>query len=233
MDSLYRFDPHFQMLLKNSLTLAEEKKISSEYLEDFAAKLISKELALKLMRFNPIMGMQSYDKRPMIQQERIARLAAETNNWKVFIKALLNIMNENVTKNTYSSTTSQELKTYINDLIKLDLNYHKILLGSNFKINDSKAHYYSSGSRIAKAYAELDSENQLLFQNEVEKIIGDPTLDGLNKLTFYNTYLDYKYFLKDSTKIELISKRINNLIPQLPKEIRSRFENPNRSCLLY
>ncbi len=229
VDSLYQSDPTFKELFMQALTFAQVEKISSEYLEDFTGQLVSKELALELMRYNPVHGMQSYDTRPIHQQERIARLSAETNNWEVFIKSLLNILNENVSKNAYSSSHSRGMKTYIGELVKLDINFHKILLGSAFRIVDPlNTHYFSRGSKIAKAFAELDTKDQLLFENEIGKIISDPSLDGLNKLQFYNTYLAYISFLEDSTKLENNQKRANELLFYLPIEIRSRFENPNQ-----
>src|SRR5690606_1030624 len=56
-----------------------------------------------------------------------------------------------------------------------------------------------------------------------------------NKLHFYNTLKNYQYFINDSIKKTELEKDIQNLVPLLPKELKSRIENPNKQLydLLY
>jgi len=235
-DSLYRTDKQFKMLLLKSLSYAEENKVSNGDLEDFTAQLISKNRALVLMRQNQQVGSCSFDNGPIIQQKRIATLAAQTQNWGVFIQSFLNVMNDNVSRIANSNIASNARKTYISELVKLDLDINKILLGSNFRIEDSiNKHYFSDGSKIAKAYANLDSEHQQYFENTILDIISNKSMDVFNKLHFYNTYKNYQYFLKDSIKTKKVENNITNLIPLLPDEIKLRIENPNKQLydLLY
>lgn len=228
-DSLYTNDRNFKNLLLGALDYAEINKVSNGDLEDFTAQLISRRRALELMRQNRQVGTCSFDNGPIVQQKRIASLASETQNWNVFIKSFLNIMNDNVSRNANSNIASNARKTYIEELAKLDINIDKILLGSNVRIDDTiKTHYFSDGSKIAKAYANLNSDKQEYFKNTTFEIIKDKEIDAFNKLHFYNTLKNYQYFVKDSIKKIQLEKDIGNLIPFLPKEIKSRIENPNK-----
>lgn len=235
-DSLFNNDKEFKNLLLKSLSYAEENKVSNGDLEDFTAQLISKEKALNLMRQNQKVGSCSFDNSPIIQQKRIAKLSAQTQNWEVFIKAFLNVMNDYAPRIADSNIASQSRSTYIEELFKLDLDIHKILLGSNLRIEDSiNNHYFSNGRKIAQSYANLGTEHQQYFENTILDIISNDSVDAFNKLHFYNTVKNYQYFIKDSIKKAALEKDIKNLVPLLPKEIKSRIENPNKQLydLLY
>lgn len=228
-DSLYANDRNFKNLLLEALDYAEINKVSNGDLEDFTAQLISEKKALELMRQNRQVGTCSFDNGPIVQQKRIASLASKTQNWNVFIKSFLNIMNDNVSRNANSNIASNARKTYIEELAKLDIDIDKILLGSNVRIDDTtRKHYFSDGSKIAKAYANLNSDRQEFFENTTFEIIKDEKIDAFNKLHFYNTLKNYQYFVKDSIKKIQLEKDIENLISFLPKEIKSRIENPNK-----
>ncbi len=228
-DSLYNNDSNFKNLLLEALDYAEKNRVSNGDLEDFTTQLISEKRALELMRQNRQVGTCSFDNGPIVQQKRIASLASKTQNWNVFIKSFLNIMNDNVSRNANSNIASNARKTYIEELAKLDIDIDKILLGSNVRINDTiRTHYFSDGSKIAKAYANLNSDKQEYFENTTFEIIKDKEIDAFNKLHFYNTLKNYQYFVKDSIKKIQLEKDIENLFPFLPKEIKSRIENPNK-----
>ena len=228
-DSLYANDSDFKQLLINALEYAEENKISNGDLEDFTAQLISEKRALELMRQNRQIGTGSFDNGPILQQKRIASLASKTQNWDIFIKSFLNVMNDNVSRNANSNIASNARKTYIEELAKLNIDIDKILIGSNLRIQDtSRTHYFSDGSKIAKAYSNLSSKKQEYFENSIFEIIRNQEIDAFNKLHFYNTIKHYQYFVKDSIKKRELEKDIENLIPFLPKEIKSRIENPNK-----
>jgi hypothetical protein len=235
-DSLYNKDEHFKNLLHDALLYAEENKVSNGDLEDFTAYLISKKRALNLMRQNQQMGTCSFDSRPVKQLKRIAKIAAQTQDWEVFIKSLLNVMNDYASRVAYSNIASQSRKTYIGELSKLDLDINKILIGTSWGISDTiHKHYFSDGSKIAKAYTNLDSEHQKYFEETVFDILSNKSIDAFNKLCFFNTYKYYKSFLKDSIKIRTVEDNIRNIIPLLPEEIKSGIENPNKPLydLLY
>jgi len=228
-DSLYQKDTKFKELLNSALLYAEKNLVSNEGLEKLALVLLPKETNLNLLRQQQMDGTCSYDDRPLHQLKNIAHLSAETSNWTLYIKATLNVLNDHVSRVANSNIASENRKTYVEELSRLDLNLNNLLLGSNLRIADtSKTHYFSDGSKVAQAYANLDKHKQKEFEKAIEDIIRNPTIDSFNKLHFYNTFLNYKYFLKDSLKVTQIDHKIKKLIPFLPKEINSRITNRNK-----
>ncbi len=228
-DSLFNEDSKFKELLNLSLEYAENEEKSNGELEFFTAELISKEKALKLMRFNQHVGSCSFDNGPIIQQKRMASLAAQIPNWGVFIKSFLNVMNDQVSRVANSNIASNARKTYIEELSKLNLNIPKLLLGSNLRIdNENQQHYFSDGSKIGKAFSALDEKNQAFFEQTISELIQDEHVDAFNKLHFYNTLKHYQYFIKDTIKKNEIEQRITKLEEYMPPVLQSRFKNPNK-----
>ena len=227
-DSLFHKDPAFRHLLEESLTYAEQEKVSNGYLENFTAQLISKERALNLMRQNQQVGSGSFDTGPENQLRRIAVLAAETHQWQVFIQAFLNIMNDRASRVSDSNIASASRKTYAEELTKLDLDPFKLLLGINFRIAaGGDSHYSGSGDKIAQAFASLPEDYQVRFENELLGILSDPDLDDFNDLHFYNTLMQYQYFMRETERASMIRQMVQELEKKLPNPIRARVENPH------
>jgi hypothetical protein len=228
-DSLFLHDSAFRNLLEESLNYAEKEKVSNGYLENFTAQFISKERALNLMRQNQQVGSCSFDTGPENQLRRIAGLAAETHQWNIFIQAFLNIMNDRASRVANSNIASASRKTYAEELTKLDLDLFRLLLGINFRIlvEEGDQHYSGSGDKIAQAFASLPEEYQVRFENELSSILSDSTLDDFNSLHFYNTFLNYQYFMRETSRAKAIGQVILELEKKLPASIRARIDNPH------
>lgn len=228
-DSLFRKDPAFKNLLFEALDFAEKNQKSNGELEVFVAQLISKERALNLMRYNQQIGTCSFDNGPIEQQKRMARLAAKIPDWGVFIKSFLNVMNDNVSRVANSNIASEGRKTYIEELQKLDLDVKTLLLGSNMRIADTlNEHYFSDGSKVAKAFSVLEEADKDFFEATVEGLIQDERLDPFNKLHFYNTLINYHYFLEDSSRKQEVAQKLEKLTMFMPSPLKSRFEEPHK-----
>jgi len=228
-DSLYRNDAKFRKILDSALLYADSHSVSNEGLEKLALVIFPKQISLNLLRQQEMIGTCSYDDRPLYQLKNIAFLSGETSNWSLYIKATLNVLNDNVSRVANSNIASESRKTFVEDLARLNVDINKLLIGSNLRVADtSKTHYFSDGSKIAQAYANLDKGKQKEFEQIVEDIIKNPAVDSFNKLHFYNTISNYKHFVKDTLKVNELNHKIKKLIPFLPKEIKSRIENPNK-----
>jgi hypothetical protein len=235
-DSLFKNDPVFKELLFEALDFAEKENKSNGELEFFTAQLISKSRALELIRNNQQVGTCSFDNGPRDQQKRMASLAADIPNWGVFIESFMNLLNDNVSRVADNNIASNARRTYIEELELLDLDLQKLLLGSNLRISDTlKSHYFSNGSKVGKAFAQLDGKQQASFENELTGLIKDENIDAFNKLHFYNTYKNYQYFLQDSLKKIAVEKRIVGLVDFMPYSLRSRIIDSNKQLkdLLY
>jgi hypothetical protein len=228
-DSLYRNDPQFKSLLFEALDFAESNQKSNGELEVFVAQLISKERALNLMRHNQQVGTCSFDNGPLKQQERMTRLAAEIPDWDVFIRAFLNVMNDHVSRVANSNIASESRRTHIEELSKLDLDVRTLLLGSNMRTAaTSTAHYFSDGSKVAKAFTALKETDKDFFEATVENLMKDEKVDAFNKLHFYNTLSYYHYFLEDSPRKENVAQKLEKMSAFMPVSIRSRMEESHK-----
>lgn len=228
-DSLFENDRKFKSLLFRAVNYAREEKKSNGELEYFTARLVSKPIALDFMRNNRQVGTCSFDNGPLMQQKRMAALAADIPNWNVFIQSFMNVLNDNVSRIANNNIASNARKTYIEELQLLDIDLRKLLLGTNMRISDTaRTHYFSNGSKVGKAFAQLNKEQQTSFENELIGLIKDKGVDTFNKLHFYNTYRNYQYFLSDSVHKIAVEKKIDTLIGYLPYSIGSRLTEPNK-----
>lgn len=235
-DSLYKNDTKFKLLLNKSLIYAKKENVSNGELEFYVANSISKKEALNLIRNNQKVGSCSYDNSPNEQLKQIARLSADTGNWSVFIKSFLNVMNDYTDRIASSNIAEQARKTYIEELSKLDININKLLLGSNVKVYDTiNKHYFSSSSKVGKAYTSLSKKYQEQFEEKIITILKDKKVDAFNKLNFYNMLISYRFYISDTIHKEKVTEKINAVIKYLPYEIASRIKNPNKELfdLLY
>lgn len=228
-DSLYGNDSKFKNYFQKARTYAVEERISNPDLEFFIARFISLQEALELKRNNRIVGTCSMDNSPLAQQKEMAVLAAEIPNWNVFIKAFMNVLNDNVSRIANSNIATNSRKTYIEELDKLDLNLSSLLFGSAYKIsNGRKGHYFTSGNKTGQAFASLSKDYRNLFEETVEQLIKEDKMDDFNKLHFYNIFKHYSYFTTDSIEKVLIDRKAKELVSYLPYTVRSRIEQPHK-----
>lgn len=124
---------------------------------------------------------------------------------------------------------AESRETHASELTKLKLDQLKLLLGINFRvfIQDGAEHYSGSGSKIAQAFASLPIDYQLKFEEAILSILSNQELDDFNKLHFYNTFLNYRYFMRHTDRFATIDRSISLAEKQLPESIRSKVENPN------
>jgi len=228
-DSLYQNDSIFKNRLQIALDYALRKNVSNRDLEFFTGRLISKSTALKLIRENPQIGSCSFDSSPRIQLVEMVKLASETPNWDIFIKASMNLLNDYASRNASSNIATNRRGTYINELEKLNLDIPKLLIGSSIKISNARqGHFNTVANKIGQAFANASHKNKIIFENEITNIITGKNIDFFNKLHFYNIYRHYQYFTKDSLQQQQIKRNINKLIDSLPYSISSRIKNPNK-----
>ncbi|WP_298137349.1 hypothetical protein [Flavobacterium sp.] len=221
VDSLKNNDENFIKLLKNATTYIEKNEYSSEELEDYVGKYISKAKALKMKRSRVVTGSCSMDDSPRRHAQKITFLAAETSNWDVFIKSHLNIMNDSFESVAYSNFGQLSKRTYIKELEELNINVIDLLLGITFRIEtQSKNHYFGSISRIGQAIA--DSKNKDEFEQKATLIISDKKLDDYNRLLVFYLFRNYNNYLKDESRKKNNISKLNLLLNKLPQNLSSK-----------
>lgn len=216
----------FNILLNRAVDKAIEKHISHPDLEILAEKYVSKEKALQLRRNRNVIGRCSGDLKPRQHMMKIATLAAETQNWNVFIRAHLNIMNDRFSRMSDNSRSARMRSTYLKELEQLNINVVDLLLGMCFQIeNPSKNHYFGSVSKVGKAL--IASNHSEYIENKLVSIINDEDLDEHNRIFFYFIYDWYAHSIKDEERKQHNLKRLSECVNKLPSHIKDRLTAEN------
>ena len=129
IDNSLAKDEKFQNLLKEATEAALSDGGSSDEFEEYVGKYFSKASELKLKRSREVIGFCSQDQSPRIHAKKIALLAAETVNWETFLRAHLNIMNDNFARASDGSYAWAARQTYIRELEELEINVPDLLFG--------------------------------------------------------------------------------------------------------
>jgi hypothetical protein len=162
-DSLFLNSIQYRKLLIQSVEFAKQTRFSNALLEDLVDRYISKQESLNLMRLSSKRGEQSFDATPVNQHVRICKKAAEISNWDVFIKSLINIMNDNMNRIVDNSLVRTKRKTYLNEIEKLPIDLSKLLIGMSLKTSTAnKFHFWGSGDRIGAAIANSNKPEILI-----------------------------------------------------------------------
>ena len=161
---------------------------------------------LNKLRSTRVKGGCSLDGLPRLHAVQIALVAADTYKWGVFLKAHLDVMNDNFERSTDASDAWAERKTYIKELEELNIHVPDLILGTSFRIeNPARNHYFGNIVRLGRALTE--SKQRKEFEQAILSIISDNPLDAYNRVMFYFLFRNYNYYLEDaSLKKENIAK---------------------------
>ena len=161
---------------------------------------------LNKLRSTRVKGGCSLDGLPRLHAVQIALLAADTYKWGVFLKAHLDVMNDNFERSTDASDAWAERKTYIKELEELNIHVPDLILGTSFRIeNPARNHYFGNIVRLGRALTESKQSKE--FEQAILSIVTDNQLDAYNRVMFYFLFRNYNYYLEDaSLKNENIAK---------------------------
>lgn len=188
----------FKSQLRQACQEAKQLKTSNRRLEYLADAYGEPETALFLKRSRIVVGGCSQDQAPRLHALEIAKLAAETVNWDIFLRAHLDIMNDNFQRVSDGSYAFGQRKTYIRELEELGLDIETLMLGLCLQItNPSGNHYFGSINRIGRALAEYKDRTKL--EQTMASMISDPTLDFNNRINIYFLYRNYQYYRNGET----------------------------------
>jgi hypothetical protein len=215
IDKQLKNTSEFNLLLKKAVQEAYEIKISSEEFEDYVERYYSEEIALELKRNRVVVGRCSMDSSPRRHAMKIAILAAKTSNWKIFLRAHLDIMNDRFERVSDGSWSENQRQTYLEELQQLNINTLDLLLGICFRIeNPSKNHYFGSPNRVGRALS--DYNNKIEVENELKSIISDKSLDIYNRVLFYYVFHHYLYNLQRQEDRKRAYSKMLEAIKTLP-----------------
>ncbi len=211
---------------KKILHAAVEEAIVIGYqsrdLEFYAERYISAQKALQMKRSYRVAGSCSMDSRPRNHAREICILAAEAHQWDIFLRAHLDIMNDDFSRASDGSYAQGGRQTYLQELEALNINTIDLLLGTCLRAsNTSENHYDGSPARIARALAE--SKDRAAIGKLLKTIISDTTLDLNNRVGMAWLLYGFTQHLK-SGQVKAQAKRdFLEAIDQLPFGLRESF----------
>lgn len=198
-------DKNLLFLLNEAVEDCLETNTGSESLERLVAALISKEKALEMKRNRIVVGQCSMDFSPRDHARTIAMLAAETHSWDIFLRAHLDIMNDNFARMSDGSYAYGLRKTYLQELEALNLNVVDLLFGLTLRADNlAENHYYGSVWRLGWALTE--SKERKTFEARALEMLKDPGLDEFNRGLIFILYASYVSRLDKKEAMALIGQ---------------------------
>lgn len=226
IDSLHAHDPAFKSHLRQAMYYARKMKYRNQFLLEMANSFLELKDRYFLERLVPESGSCSYDDTPIRQMARICKMSAELGDWPVFIRALIQLMNDDMSRSIDNSISAMSRRSYFNELEKLRIDHVALLLGISMKISDpAPDHYYGNSSRIGKAIS-LSSDPKIYLQ-AIEKLLKDDHIDDLNKLNYYNTIKSAAFYSSDPALKNDIEQMLDSCLAYFSRQLRNRIEDPN------
>jgi hypothetical protein len=211
-------------LLQAAVDEAISGGLQSYDLEFYVERYISAQKALQMKRSYRVMGSCSMDSRPREHAREICRLAAEADQWDIFLRAHLDIMNDNFSRASDGSYAQAVRQTYLQELEALNINTIDLLLGSCLRAsNTSDNHYDGSPSRIARALAE--SKDHAVISKLLKTMVSDTTLDLNNRVGMAWVLYGFTQNLEGGQVKTQAKRDFSEAIDQLPLGLRESFRD--------
>jgi len=212
-----------QNSLKDAVAEALKNGATSATLEYYTARFGLKREALTLMRRRKVRGACSMDQAPRRHAMDICRLAAETNQWDIFLRSHLDIMNDRFDRNSDGCWAWRARQTYIKELEELDINVADLLLGTCLVVQDvDEKHYWGSTVRIGRALAE--ASNHADVERRLLEAMSDEKLDVYNRLMMAYVYCSYSNNIEDVVGRQAALDTLEKTIRIMPRPIQVIWE---------
>jgi hypothetical protein len=223
LDEKMRTGDGYRVLLTEAADEAVENGTGNELLEFYVERYLSPQKALKMKRLRQPVGLCSMDQRPRFHAQSICRLAAETTQWDIFLRAHLDIMNDNFERRSDGSYAWERRGTYLRELEELDINAPDLLIGTGLRAeNVGDNHYFGDIGRLGRALSETRQKEAL--EHRLLQMIEDKDLDLYNRLMMAYLFENYNYHLQDETRKKSNTIRFRDAIVTMPEQIGKSFE---------
>ena len=181
------------------------------------------EKLLETLRSTRVVGLCSMDDRPRRHAVNIAMLSAETQNWQVFLRAHLDVMNDRFERASDGSYAWGRRKTYIRELEELNINVLDLILGISLRVEDPALnHYQGSIRRIGRALSETQNKNEV--ESELLALPKDKELDLYNRILAFYILDNYIYNLTDESEKQKLNMQLKDAINSLPQELKEQIK---------
>jgi len=181
------------------------------------------EKLLDKLRSTRVVGGCSMDSRPREHAINISMLSAETQNWEVFLRAHLDVMNDRFDRVSDGSYAWGERKTYIKELEELNINVLDLIIGISLRVeNPSNNHYYGSIRRIGRALSETKNKEEV--ETQLFSIIKNSELDFYNRVLGFYIIDNYIYNLTNENEQLRLKSELKDAIASLPKGLNEKIK---------
>lgn len=181
------------------------------------------EKLLDKLRGTRVIGGCSMDSRPREHAVNIAMLSAETQNWEIFLRAHLDVMNDRFERVSDGSYAWGERKTYIKELEELNINVLDLIIGISLRVeNPSNNHYYGSIRRIGRALSETN--NKVEVEKQLFAMLRNKELDLYNRVLTFYIIDNYIYNLSDENEKQKLKTELKESIKTLPKGLSEKIK---------
>lgn len=183
-------------------------------------------------RSRKVYGQCSQDHTPRDHALAIAKLAAETASWDIFLRAHLDILNDRFARNSDASYGRDTRGTYIRELEQLGFDVSLLLMGITLRVdNPAKNHYYGSTDRIGRALSE--SREWDAVSEKIRLAVADTELDDFNRLLFWYLYQNMAHWRarvaftgeKPEDVYEEVERQLTGVRQTLPTYIAKKLES--------
>jgi hypothetical protein len=221
VDSLKKNDGKFNTLLNEAVKEAIKDGGTNDEFEDYVGRYYSRKTELDLKRNRIVVGGCSMDNSPRVHALNIAKLAAETVNWEIFLRSHLDIMNDRFERASDGSYAWGRRQTYIKELEVLDIDVLDLLLGISLRVeNPSMNHYYGSIGRLGRALSETNKSGEI--EAKMLQMISDNNLDDYNRILIYYLFLNYNYYIEDKEKQKENQAKLIAAVQTLPAYLSTK-----------
>lgn len=223
LDEKMKTQDYYRSLLMEAMEEAIENGTGDEIIEFYVGRYLSPAQELRMKRLRRPVGQCSMDERPRLHAQRICRLAAETTQWDIFLRAHLDIMNDNFERNSDGSYAWGRRGTYLKELESLQLNALDLLIGTSLRsMNVSDNHYFGDIGRVGRALSEMAKKQEL--ERRLLSMVEDEQLDLYNRLLMAYLFDNYNYHLQDDVRKKENANRFRDAVATLPHGIAKSFE---------
>ena len=215
---------YYKSLLIDAAREAIERGTGDPDLEFYVERYLDPAQALRMKRLRQPVGMCSQDRTPRLHAQSICRLAAETTQWDIFLRAHLDIMNDNFQRSSDGSYAWAGRGTYLRELEELDINAPDLLIGTSLRAsNVCDDHYFGDIGRVGRALAETKNKEDL--ERRLLSMIKDENLDLFNRLLMAYLFDNYNYHLQDEARKKNNDSGFVTAVATLPDGIGKSFHD--------
>jgi hypothetical protein len=194
------------------------------FLDGYAARYLPPARQLELKRSFRVRGFCSRDQGPREHAVSICMLAAKCRQWDIFLRAHLDILNDNFERAADSPSGWAIRGTYIKEIEELDINSVALVVGTILNAKDLDHNHYSASTwRVGRAMSE--SKYRKEFEDLLLQMICDERLDRYNRMEMAYALIYCNRHSKDETTYRANLERIKSALETLPGRSEEQFAN--------